>query len=160
MRVSNYLRRRQGGSAAVEMALVAPVVLLLMFAMLEFSLLFFTTLSMQYAVREGVRYGITGRADRDPAAANQQRYLGVIQTIKDSSAGMYDTVSPVISVNGTTYASASAYSSTMFGGPNDIVVIRLDCSWKLLTPMIGAFFPNGVFTFSVAATMKNESYST
>lgn len=159
MRVDNFSRRRQGGSAAVEMALIAPVVMLLVFAILEFSLLFFTTLSMQYAVREGARYGVTGRVDKDPATANQQRYLAVVQTIKDSSAGMYNTVSPVITVNGTTYANTNAYSNTMFGGPGDIVVIRLDCSWKLATPLIGAFFKNGVFTFSVAATMKNEAYS-
>jgi Flp pilus assembly protein TadG len=154
------LRRRQSGSAVVEMALVAPIVLLLMFAILEFSIVFFTTLSMQYAVREGARYGITGRSDKDPAASNQERFRAIRQVMIDSSAGMYATVSPVITVNNTTYATESAYSATMFGGPDDIVVIRLDCTWKLLTPLIGTLFKDGKLTFSVAATMKNESYNT
>lgn len=153
------IRRRQGGSASVEMALIAPVLFLLMMALIEFSIVFFTSLTMQYAVREGSRYAITGRTDRDPAESNRQRYLAVIQSIKDNSAGLYNSVNPVISVNGTTYATANAYSATMFGGPDDIVVIRLDCSWALVTPIIGALFPNGKLTFSVATTMRNESYT-
>lgn len=157
MSVSNFSRRRQGGSAVVEMALVAPIVLLLMFAILEFSIIFFTTMSMQYAVREGTRYGITGRTDQD-TSSTPARFQAMINVMRNSSAGMYDMVSPVISVNGATYASSANYSSTMFGGPDDIVVIRLDCTWTLRTPLIGAFFKNGKLNFAVAATMKNESW--
>jgi Flp pilus assembly protein TadG len=152
------LWRRQRGSAAVEMALIAPVVLLLMMGIIEFSLVFFSTLTMQYAVREGARYAITGRADKDPATANQQRYLAVLQTIKDNSMGIYNTVNPVVSVNGKSYASASAYSSNMFGGPGDIVVLRLDCAWPVTTPLINAFFPGRKYAFAVAATMQSEEY--
>ncbi len=152
------LRRRQRGSAVVEMAIIAPIAFLLLIGIIEYSILFFTTLTMQYAVREGARYAITGRTDKDPATANQQRYLAVIQAIKSNSMGMYDTVTPVISVNNTTYASTNAYSANMFGGPGDILVLRLDCTWKLATPLIAAFFPNGQYKFTVAATMQNESY--
>lgn len=160
MTVPRFMRRRQGGSAAVEMAIIAPIALLLMLAIIEFSLIFFVTLSMQYAVREGARYAITGRVDKDPATANQQRYLAVVQAIKNSSMGMYASVNPVISVNGTTYATANAYSASMFGGPDDIVVLRLDCTWPLATPVIAAFFTGGKYKFAVAATMQNESYPT
>jgi Flp pilus assembly protein TadG len=159
MKAAIFLRRRQRGSTVVETALVAPVVLLLMFAILEFSIIFFTTMSMQYAVREGARYGITGRTDKD-TSSTPARFQAMINVMRNSSAGMYDMVAPVISVNGTTYASAGNYSNSMFGGPDDIVVIRLDCSWTLRTPLIGAFFKNGKLNFAVAATMKNEAWST
>lgn len=158
MNVSRFPRARQKGSAAVEMAFIAPVLFLLLMAVFEFSIIFFTSLTMQYAVREGSRYAITGQSDRDPAASNRQRYLAIIQSIKDNSVGMYDSVNPVITVNNTTYATANAYSATMFGGPDDVVVIRLDCSWRIVTPMIGAMFPNGTLKFSVATTMRNETY--
>lgn len=158
MNAEKSLRGRQRGSAVVEMALIAPVAILLLIGIIEFSMVFFATLTMQYAVREGVRYGITGRTDLDPATSNQQRYLAVVQAIKDNSMGFYDKVTPVISVNGTTYASSSAYSATMFGGPDDIVVLRLDCTWALSTPLISAFFSGGKYKFAVAATMRNESY--
>ncbi len=158
MNAKNLLRRRERGSAVVEMALIAPLVILLLIGIIEMSLVFYTTLTMQYAVREGARYAVTGRVDKDPATANQQRYLAVVQAIKNNSAGLYTKVNPVISVNGTVYASSSAYSSTMFGGPGDIVVIRLDCTWPLATPLIAAFFTGGKYKFAVAATMQNESF--
>jgi Flp pilus assembly protein TadG len=159
MRVPNFLRRRESGSAVVEMALVAPVVLLMMFAIIEFSIIFFTTMSMQYAVREGARYGITGRTDKD-TSNKPARYQAMLNVMKNSSAGMYEMVSPVISVNGTSYPNAGSYSNAMFGTPGDIVVIRLDCSWTVKTPLISAFFKNGKLNFSVAATMLNEDWDT
>lgn len=157
MKLLRY-RRRARGSTTVEMAFIAPVVLLLMMGIIEFSMVYFSTLTMQYAVREGARYAITGRTDRDPASANQQRYLAVLQTIKDNSMGIYNTVNPTVSVNGKSYASASAYSNNMFGGPGDIVVLRLDCVWPVSTPLISAFFPQGKYAFAVAATMQSETY--
>ncbi|MFA9219130.1 MAG: TadE/TadG family type IV pilus assembly protein [Sphingomonadaceae bacterium] len=158
MKAASRGTRRQRGSAVVEMALIAPLVLLLMVGIVEMSLVFFTTLTMQYAVREGARYGITGQVDKDPNTANQQRYLAIIQKIKDSSMGMYDRVTPVISVNKQAYASSTAYTSNMFGGPGDIVVLQLDCSWPMATPLLAQFFTNGVYKFTVAATMRNEIF--
>lgn len=160
MKTPNCLRRRrrQGGSAVVEMAIIAPLAFLLLIGVIEYSILFYTTLTMQYAVREGARYGITGRSDLDPATNNQARFRAVIQQIKNNSMGMYDSVSPVYTINGTTYDSASAYGTNMFGGPEEIVVLRVDCTWKLATPLIAALFPNGQYKFTVATTMRNEAF--
>src|SRR5471032_1727023 len=103
--------RHQRGATVVEMALLAPVFFLLMFAVIEMSLLFFTTLTMQYAVREGARYAVTGRTDDDPNTANQQRFLAVVQEIKNNSMGMYAQVNPVITVNNTTYSTSATYNA-------------------------------------------------
>ena len=114
---------------------------------------------MQYAVREGARYAITGRNDLDPNNANQQRYLAVIKAIETSSLGLYDKVSPVISVNnGTSYSNPSMYTSTMFGGPGEVIVLKIDCIWPIVDPLLKPFFADGQYKFSVAATMLNEAY--
>lgn len=149
---------RNRGSAVVELAIIAPIAFLLLIGVIEFAIVFYTTLTMQYAVREAARYAITGRTDKDPATANQQRYLAVLQQLRNNSMGMYDTVNPVISVNGTTYASTSAYASNMFGAAGEIVVLRVDCSWKIATPIVASLFPDGVYKFTVATTMMNESF--
>lgn len=149
---------RQRGSSAVEMAIVAPILLLMLVGLIELSLLFFADLSMQYAVREAARYAVTGQVNDDPNTANQQQYLAVIQKLKDSSMGMYAKVNPVIVVNNTSYATTSSYTSAMFGQPGDIVVLQVKCSWALATPLLKAFFPNGVYQFTVGATMQNEQY--
>lgn len=149
----------QRGAAIVEMALIAPVFLLLLIGVLEMSMLFYANLTMQYAVREGARYAVTGQNNLDPNATDQQRYQAIVAEIKDSSMGLYDKVAPVISVNKVSYGSASAYTPGMFGAPGDIMVIQLDCTWNLSTPLLSAFFKDGKYHFSVAATVRNEIYS-
>lgn len=146
--------RGQRGATIVEFAIIAPLFLLLVIGIVEISMVFFANLTMQHAVREGARYAVTGQSNLDPSSSSQQRYLAVIQMIKNSSMGMYDQVSPVISVTN----SSGTTGASMFGNPGDIVVISLDCNWTLVTPMIGAFFPNGKAHFTVAATMRNESF--
>ena len=151
--------RWQRGSSVVEMAFILPLFLLLLFAMFEYSLLFFTSLTMQYAVREGTRYAVTGQSNLDPNTANQQRYLAVIQKIKDSSMGLYDRVNPIITINNSTqYNNPNSYNATMFGAPGDIVVLQIDCSWPIVNPLMRPFFSSGIYQFSVASTMRNEAF--
>jgi Flp pilus assembly protein TadG len=151
------IRNRESGATVVEMAVLAPVFMLVLLSLVELSLMFFATLTMQYTVREGARYAITGQANLDPNSSNQKRYLAVIQKMKDSSLGFYDKLDPAISVNGTSYASTS-YSNAMFGSPGAISVIKLDCSWAVTTPLLAQFFTDGKYRFAVAATMRNEYF--
>lgn len=127
----------------VEFAIIAPVFVLLIIAVIELSMMYFANLTMQHAVREGARYSITGHTTAE-----------VIQKIKDSSMGMYAKVNPVITVNGNT-----TVGPTLFGAAGDIAVISLDCSWTLTTPMMKVFFKDGKAHFVVAATMRNEYFN-
>ena len=139
------------------MAIIAPVFLLIMLALVELSLMFFTTLTMQYAVREGARYAITGQRNLDPNTGNQQRYAAVIENIRGNALGMYEKVAPVISVNGKGYTSTT-YSNGMFGDAGSIIVLQLDCTWPVTTPLLSQFFQDGKYRFAVAATMRNEFF--
>jgi hypothetical protein len=151
-------RRRESGATVVEMAIVAPVFLLVLMGLIELSLMFFATLTMQYAVREGARYAVTGQSNLDPNSANQQRYAAVIAKIRDSSMGFYEKLGTTISVNGTGYKPAG-YNNGMFGNAGDIVVLRLESDWVVTTPLLSGFFANGKYHFAVAATMRNEFYT-
>jgi len=57
--IARLRRRREGqrGQGLVEFALLVPVFMLLLLAMLEFGFLFDHTLTIQYASREGARVG-------------------------------------------------------------------------------------------------------
>lgn len=60
--------RRSGarGQALVELAVVMPVVLLVLLAILEFGLMFYAYLTVAHAAREGARTGIVpGATDAD-----------------------------------------------------------------------------------------------
>lgn len=155
--MKNRYLRRQSGATVVEMAIIAPVFLLILLSLIELSMMFFATLTMQYAVREGARYAITGQSNLDPASSNQQRYNAIVFSIKDNSLGMFDKLGTVISVNGTSYAS-TAYNSGMFGAPGSINVVQLDSDWVVTTPFLSSLFTNGKYHFAVAATMRNEYF--
>lgn len=159
VRTRSSAASRQGGATVVEMALVLPLFLFLLIAVIELSLMFFANLTMQYAVREGARYAITGLADADPATSNQQRYQAIIARMKTSSIGMFDMMKPVITTNNVTYTDSTSYNAAMFGQAGDILVIRLDCAWPLATPMLKPFFADGMYRFTVAVTMLNENYA-
>jgi Flp pilus assembly protein TadG len=156
------LHHRQHGATAVEFALIAPVLFLLLFIALDMGIALWANLTMQYAVREGARYAVTGQSNLDPNASSQQRYLAVIQEIKNSSMGLYGMVNPsyVVTVNGkaSSYTTQGSYNSGMFGNPGDIIVLQLNCTWPLLTPLVKPFFAGGTYSFSVAATMRNEGF--
>ncbi|WLI87755.1 pilus assembly protein [Massilia sp. R2A-15] len=160
-------RRRMRGAVAVGFALVAPILFLLLFGIIDLALMFWVDLTMQYAVREGARYSVTGQSDLDPAASAQQRYLAVIEKIRRSSMGMYDQLNPQITVTNygndgsnarTVNYDPAAPSPAIFGGPGDIVVLQLNnCAWTRLT-VLAPLFKDGKYTFNVAATMRNEAF--
>lgn len=157
------LRDREQGATIIEFALTAIFFFFIVFAIFEFSLLYWVNLTMQHAVREGARYAVTGRKDLDPGDPDDptyqlQRYKAVIQQIKNQSMGLYNKVHPTIVVNGVEYGDPENYPAGMFGNPGEVIVLQLNCSWPLLTPMFQPYLNGGDYRFSVAATMRNEGF--
>lgn len=148
--------KKERGASAVEFAIVAPVLFFLLIAIVEVCGLFWVNLTMQYAVREGARYAVTGRTDLDPSPTNDQRYRAVVAAIRNHSMGLFDRVEPKI--NNIRYGDPAAYNDGMFGRAGEIFVLRIDCSWPLMTPVLSPFFKDGKYAFSVATTMRNEAF--
>jgi hypothetical protein len=143
-------KKKARGSSIVEFALIAPLFLFLLIAIIELGLLFWANLTMQYAVAEGARHALVGQRNPDPNTASR----AVIRKIEDSSMGLYGRLDPVISI----HSRAQYGSSAMAGGPGDIVVLQLDCAWPILTPLLMPFFSGGKYRFSVAAAMRSEAF--
>jgi len=62
----------QRGATAVEFAIICPVLILLLFAMIEFGLYLFNLQVITNACREGARAGIVSRTDRVSNAEIEQ----------------------------------------------------------------------------------------
>ena len=56
--------KSQKGATAVEFAIVLPLLVLLIFAMIEFGLYLFNRQVITNAAREGARFGVVAREDR------------------------------------------------------------------------------------------------
>ena len=153
--------RGKKGQTIIETVLILIILLGLLFAIVDLALMLFANLAMQHAVREGARYAITGRTDLDP---DDSRRLAVIQKIKNSSIGLCNKSTCNIyfySLDGTEipYDPEDPQHSDV-GGPGEVIIVEVrDYAWSLLTPFLRPFFPDGKYTFTVKATMRNEPFT-
>jgi len=65
MKPSHLRKAGQRGSQAVELALTMVPILAIMFLLIDLCLAIFLKATFQQAVREGVRYAVTGRTETD-----------------------------------------------------------------------------------------------
>lgn len=72
-------RKREAGTSVVEMAIVLPLLLILVFAIGEFGIAYAQWLSLTNATREGARVGVVYRNPCDPNTVNQE----IRATVKD-----------------------------------------------------------------------------
>jgi Flp pilus assembly protein TadG len=81
--------RQSRGQAAVEVALIAPVLVVLLMIVGEFLRIYYTTIELNNAARAGVQYGINSPAN----AANLQGMQQAALTDGGDIAGMTATAS-------------------------------------------------------------------
>ena len=143
---------RERGATVVEFAVVLPLLLFLLMGIFELGTLFWVQMTMQHAVREGARYAVTGQTDLDPD--DHLRSTAITAKIKQSSVGLYDSV-----VEDMVVTDPDGHVLTNFGSPGQIIVIKLQCAWQLLTPLIRPFFADGTYSFTVSSTMRNENFN-
>ncbi len=180
------LNGNEKGSSALEFMIVALLFFTVLFSIFEYSIMSWANLTMQHAVREGTRYAITGQdglseaidlENPDTRYLADERFRAMVQKIKDSSMGIYDRVIDPEDIT-VHYVDGSDVTKTIHydngtpgnplddvewevfypGGPGEIIVVRLNCTWSVLTPLIRPFFSDGEYNFTVASTMKNELF--
>ena len=84
-------RDRDRGQGLLEFALVVAFLLLVMFAIIDFSRLFFGYATMSNGVREGARYAIVHPTDDAGIRAAAQSMMVVIGSSADITIGFPDT---------------------------------------------------------------------
>ncbi len=149
----------QRGNTIIEFTLIAILLLGLVFAIVDFSLLLFANLAMQHAVREGARYAVTGpNPDPNQPQTPQTRRDLVEQKIKDSSIGLCNKYPCNINFYSIDDLN-TPLTSTNVGASSEIIIVEVkDYSWSLLTPIVRPFFKDGKYIFTVKATMRNEPF--
>lgn len=162
----------EGGATAVEFAMIAPVFLLLVFVIAELALVFIAEELMDRAVKETARMVRTGQVHA--AKMNKKEFhdalCGNVIALLDcrSKKDFYFDV--------TAYDNFAAVDSTApvnkggnfkdggkadFGGPNDIVVVRIYYQWPT-SPVFGelslANLENGRRLIGSMAAFRNEPF--
>lgn len=140
-----HLVNDRSGANLLEAAIVTPLLLLLTFAICDFSVLFFVYLALENGVTQATRAGVTGnQGGREAALMRAMRDATPVLTIPDG-----DFTFSHLPPGGSTWVSGA-------GGPDDIDKMTVDYTCTLLTPLLRPMFPGGQVRIRVESSRKNE----
>ena len=150
------LRRARAGAArralsTIEVALALPLFLWLLCGIVDLGRLFYTHMTLQFAMREAGRFAVTGRHLPDGSGGTYSRVDSILQVCQAKSGGII-TDPAAIDIWSTAGGSGSA------GGPGDTVTISMTHGLDLVTPLVGSFFSQGRYVFTVATSFRNEPF--
>jgi Flp pilus assembly protein TadG len=152
------------GTAAIEFVLVGPIFLFLTFSIMETSLLFTRSLSLQLGVNEAARQVRTGQF---------QFSGGSEEDFKDL---VCDSAGPLLSCSGDLLLDVQKFEdfgesedvvvdedNTVFdpGGASEVVVLTAVYKARILSPMVAAFLanePNSMRKLSWTVAFENEPF--
>ena len=149
-RLVRRLRNNEGANL-LEAAILTPLLLLMTFAIVDFSAMLYVHLALQNGVAQASRYAVTGSAmpgmSREESIKSVMREATPTLTLADS-AFSFSNLPP----------GGSAWAGGL-GGANAIDKVRITYSWSILTPVLRPFFTrtNGQMNFVVESAMRNES---
>jgi len=148
-------RARQGGNAMLEGALALPPLLMLLFATIDFSIAILVKNTVQSAVREGVRYAVTGQTvgglgqDESIRTVVENNSLGFL----NSSNG--DSLISITYYNPTTLAAVSGIGSN---APGNIVQVQVTgLSWAWMVPYARSSAPLQISATSMDMVEPNAT---
>lgn len=139
----------------LEVAFTLPVFLLLLMAILEFSLIFHLMSLTNFATTEAARLGKTGAlygaASREELIAETitntlEPWMrsGTSLEIESESAGSFDDIGN----NGTPVG----------GQGGELVLYTVTFNWPVITPLFRSFFENGMVPIYASVLVKNEDF--
>jgi Flp pilus assembly protein TadG len=143
--------RSQKGQTVVEFSLVVLLFFMLFFAIVEFSHLFYTQLTLQHALREAGRYMVTGRADvPDLSTSDPNDKLPRPQSIE--AILKQQLIGTGAGLQSIAMTCGGAACSPAGGGPGDTVKVTV----TFTKPWFTGLFGGNPITFTLSTTWKNE----
>lgn len=129
------LIKRENGQSLVELALILPIIVLLLFGTVEFGRVFYSYITITSAVREGVREAAVGKSDDEIEARIKEAV-----TLSDADTQLH--ILPITPSEG----------SRTTGVP---VKVEIRYDMPLIVPLFLDFLPNPV-PLKASATMRKE----
>lgn len=158
------LLRSEDGAIAVEFALIAPILFVALFSIIEIGMLGMMSSGLDNAVFETARMIRTGRADGPTSAATFEAqvcdHLGGNST--DCRARLTISVQRFTRFTDANAATAAPPNGSFNkGAAGDIVIVKADYNWPLMTPFIAtAYERTGPMEVTLASRVafKNEPF--
>ena len=150
----------RGGQAVVELTFAFILFFTLFMAIVEFSHLLYTKVTLQHALRTAGRYMVTGRTGTDGLGNSIPRdqmihdvfCANVIATgLECPSLGSGNFQFACLPSPGTTCSQPG-------GGPEQTVMVTVTLTKPAMMPFAAQFFPTGGVPFVLSTTWKNEPF--
>lgn len=163
-------RRSKDGAAALEFAVVGLPFFLFMFAILDISLIFFASTTLENGIVSAARQIRTGKAQATHMTQEQFRTLVCVEISMmlgcDSRLGIdvrkYAGFSNA-QFNNVLDQDGNLTGNFQFnpGDPGDVVVVRAFYTWPVMTPIVGEAFQNmagGHRLIETSIAFRNEPF--
>jgi Flp pilus assembly protein TadG len=163
--------RSQRASALLELTLVMPILLSIMFGIVDFGIFFTQTLGAADAANIGAHYASTHPSAwsySDPAPSNTIE--GQIQTLTGTTIPNKDaniSISYLVPGSGTAtncghysvsskaFVAESGYSQSTCVVPGNLIQVQLTYTYTFLTPYLAGLYPHGL-SMTVTGSMIEE----
>jgi Flp pilus assembly protein TadG len=155
MRILRALRRDAGQSIA-EFALIAPILFILVFGVIDTARAYNAWVNIQGAAREGARYGVTGR---ETCGGGTQTRLACIEYVtREHSQSLTNSSSAIdVNVRSFEYPSYSGSASENSAGEQcDSLEVEVEYEFEPATPIVSALV--GGVKMQASERMVNEPF--
>ncbi|HEY1613538.1 MAG TPA: TadE/TadG family type IV pilus assembly protein [Rhizomicrobium sp.] len=168
-------RLATSGSAVIEFAVLAPIMCLFLFGIIETGVIFYAQSTLQNAADDAARMVRTGQMQSQGMSETQfvaqicTEMSGLMSTTTCNANMQIDmrAFSSFASANfgNVTKANGSIDTTKLqfaAGGACDVVLIRAFFPWTIMTPLMAPFLqnmPNGQYLLAAADSFRNEPYT-
>jgi Flp pilus assembly protein TadG len=160
------LLKNSEGAAALEFALVFPVMIFFVMAIIEFGLIMHVNTLVDNATHEGARLGTTGNTYADLNATGLERKEFIDSYIRDQlgnwvrSSDQLNVTTKIIGANiGAVGNNLTTVGHQGFGSGGEAVVYNVQYKWQILTPIMANIIgEDGNFLMTATAVVKNENF--
>ncbi len=150
------------GSALVEFSLVAPMLLLTTFLIVDTGFYFFVRHTLQFATREGVRLALVGGTLSDEAGNPLSREASIISTIQRNAAvAGIDAADLQISIYpvGSDFSDPDGWEDRRDAGAGgEYMRVRTRYDHPFITPLVRHLGPEESLAVQAEATYRNELF--
>ncbi len=151
-KIQMFMERR--GEGLVEFALILPMFLLLMFALIDLGRYYWIRETVENAVRQAGRYAVTGQN-----SGSTNRVASIEQVAQNAMAGLYNPNTTTITVNSSPVLKSGNTTTNFAGYGGENVTVTITTALGFFTPGIARYFgPSGSNTLTESVTFRNESF--